>query len=82
TALVAAVDAGLPAPRGLKLVAVGGARVSPDLITRARALGIPACEGYGLSEAGSVVALNLPDDPPGAVGRVLPHLTVSLSARG
>ncbi|MDY0057696.1 MAG: AMP-binding protein [Methyloversatilis sp.] len=82
TALVAAVDAGLPAPRGLKLVAVGGARVSPDLITRARALGIPACEGYGLSEAGSVVALNLPSDPPGAVGRVLPHLRVELSARG
>jgi long-chain acyl-CoA synthetase len=82
TALVAAVDAGLPAPRGLKLVAVGGARVSPDLIERARALGIPACEGYGLSEAGSVVALNLPSDPPGAVGRVLPHLRVELSARG
>lgn len=82
TALVAAVDAGLPAPGALKLVAVGGARVSPDLIARARALGIPACEGYGLSEAGSVVALNLPSDPPGAVGRVLPHLRVELSARG
>lgn len=82
TALVAAGEAGLPLPGGLKLVAVGGARVSPDLITRARALGIPACEGYGLSEAGSVVALNMPDDAPGTVGRVLPHLTVTLSARG
>lgn len=81
TALVAVAEAGVPVPRGLKLVAVGGARVAPGLIERARALGFPACEGYGLSEAGSVVALNRPSDAPGAVGRVLPHLTVSLSAR-
>lgn len=82
TALVAAIDAGFPAPRGLKLVAVGGARVSSELIARARVLGLPACEGYGLSEAGSVVALNLPSDPPGAAGRVLSHLRVDFSPRG
>lgn len=82
TALVAAAEAGAPVPRGLKLVAVGGARVSPDLITRARALGFPACEGYGLSEAGSVVALNRPDDAPGAVGRVLPHLRAEIAPDG
>ncbi len=29
-----------------------------------------------------MVALNLPSDPPGGVGRVLPHLRVELSARG
>jgi acyl-CoA synthetase (AMP-forming)/AMP-acid ligase II len=81
TALVAVAEAGLPVPCGLKLVAVGGARVAPGLIEKARALGFPACEGYGLSEAGSVVALNRPDDAPGAVGRVLPHLSVTLSAR-
>lgn len=82
TALVAAAEAGAPVPRGLKLVAVGGARVSADLITRARALGFPACEGYGLSEAGSVVALNRPDDAPGTVGRVLPHLRAEIAADG
>nr|WP_306441894.1 AMP-binding protein [Methyloversatilis sp. XJ19-49] len=82
TALVAAAEAGAAVPRSLKLVAVGGARVSPDLITRARALGFPACEGYGLSEAGSVVALNRPDDAPGAVGRVLPHLRAEIAADG
>lgn len=82
TALVVAAEAGAPVPPGLKLVAVGGARVSADLIARARALGIPACEGYGLSEAGSVVALNLPTDPPGAVGRVLPHLKVEVAGDG
>lgn len=82
TALVAAAEAGVPVPRSLKLVAVGGARVSADLIARARALGIPACEGYGLSEAGSVVALNLPTDPPGTVGRVLPHLRADIGENG
>ena len=82
TALVAAAEAGAPIPGSLKLVAVGGARVSADLIARARALGIPACEGYGLSEAGSVVALNLPTDPPGTVGRVLPHLRADIAADG
>jgi long-chain acyl-CoA synthetase len=82
TALVAAAEAGASVPTSLKLVAVGGARVSADLIARARRLGIPACEGYGLSEAGSVVALNLPTDAPGAVGRVLPHLRAEIADNG
>ncbi len=67
----------------LKFVAVGGARVSPALLTQARALGIPAYEGYGLSECGSVVSLNLPgDDKPGSSGRPLPHCQVSISESG
>lgn len=67
----------------LRLVAVGGAKVSPDLIAMARAVGLPAYEGYGLSECASVVALNTPAaDRLGSVGRVLPHLKVALSADG
>lgn len=67
----------------LKLVAVGGAKVAPQLIDAARALGIPAYEGYGLSECASVVALNTPHaDRAGTVGRVLPHLTVATAADG
>lgn len=67
----------------LKLVAVGGAKVSPDLIALARAVGLPAYEGYGLSECASVVAVNTPAcDRPGAVGRVLPHLTVAVAPDG
>lgn len=54
-------------------VAVGGARVAPDLLAAARAVGIPAYQGYGLTEAGSVVALNLPGDDGEGVGRPLPH---------
>jgi long-subunit acyl-CoA synthetase (AMP-forming) len=47
--------------------------VQTALIERARSLGIPACEGYGLSECGSVVALALPQDAPDAGMRLLPH---------
>ncbi|MGE6216385.1 AMP-binding protein, partial [Aeromonas media] len=69
--------------RGLRFVAVGGGKVAPDLIRHARALGLPVYEGYGLSECGSVVALNGPDaDLMGSVGRPLPHCQVTLAADG
>lgn len=59
----------------LKFLAVGGAKVAPELVTRARSLGLPVYEGYGLSECGSVVALNAPGhDMPGTVGKILPHV--------
>jgi acyl-CoA synthetase (AMP-forming)/AMP-acid ligase II len=41
----------------LTILAVGGARVAPELLARARALGLPLRQGYGLTEAASVVAL-------------------------
>jgi long-subunit acyl-CoA synthetase (AMP-forming) len=63
------------APDALRCVAVGGAAVSPGLAQEARALGIPVYEGYGLTECGSVVALNRPGGrKPGTVGRPLPGL--------
>lgn len=81
--LMAAVAQGAPRPDGLTFVAVGGAKVSPRLIASARAAGLPVHEGYGLTECASVVALNTPGaDRPGAVGRALPHLEVSLAEDG
>ncbi len=76
------VEAGLPLPESLRFVAVGGAPVSADLLERARRLGIPVCEGYGLSEAGSVVCLNRPGEEPVGVGRPLPHVEVRIAADG
>ncbi|MFM4804701.1 AMP-dependent synthetase/ligase [Aeromonas bivalvium] len=69
--------------KGLRFVAVGGGKVAPELIGHARALGLPVYEGYGLSECGSVVALNGPDaDRPGSVGLPLPHCQVTIAADG
>jgi len=71
------------APVSLKLVAVGGAAVGAALIRSARALGIPACEGYGLSEGASVQTLNLPGATrPGSAGRVLPHAQLRIADDG
>ncbi len=59
----------------LKYVAVGGSKVSPSLISQARAMGLPVYEGYGLSECASVVALNThSQNKAGTVGKFLPHV--------
>ena len=66
-------------PGSLRFVAVGGGKVAPDLLRQARSCGLPVYEGYGLSECGSVVALNLPGaDRPGAAGRPLPHCEIAV----
>ena len=76
-ALVAAAEKGFPPPASLRFIAVGGAATPVALLERARALGMPVYEGYGLSECASVVALNAPGaDRPGSVGRVLDHVRV------
>lgn len=77
--LVAACERGWQPPRSLQFVAVGGAHVAAGLVDAARRHGLPVYEGYGLSECGSVVALNSPAaDKPGSVGRVLSHCEVSI----
>lgn len=77
------MHSGQRAPASLKLVAVGGAAVGAPLIRAAQALGIPACEGYGLSEGGSVQTLNLPAaQRPGSAGRVLPHARLRIAPDG
>ncbi|MAA73567.1 MAG: long-chain acyl-CoA synthetase [Salinisphaeraceae bacterium] len=82
-ALIVMREQGASLPRSLRFVAVGGGRLGPGMIERARAVGIPAYEGYGLSECGSVVSLNLPGaDRPGSVGRPLPHVTCRVDDRG
>lgn len=74
---------GRRAPRGLRFVAVGGAAVGAPLLQAARAVGIPAYEGYGLSEGASVQTLNLPGaDRVGSAGRPLPHARVRIGAGG
>ena len=67
----------------LRFIAVGGAHVHPELLERASACGMPAFEGYGLSEAGSVCTLNLPEATRlGSVGRPLGHRKLHVSTSG
>jgi long-chain acyl-CoA synthetase len=82
-ALIDAAERVEPWLDSLRFVAVGGAHVSIDLLERARRVGLPVFEGYGLSECASVVALNRPGaHRPGSVGRPLPHARVRIAADG
>lgn len=81
--IVAAARRGYRPPSELRFVAVGGAAVCPDLLDEAIALGIPAHQGYGLSECASVVCLNTTQAMRrGSVGRPLPHARVRIDECG
>lgn len=72
----------LPADH-FRFIAVGGGKVPQLLLEKADKLNLPVFEGYGLSECGSVVALNTPAHRrSGSVGRVLPHARVRVTDEG
>jgi long-chain acyl-CoA synthetase len=74
---------GVSAPASLSMVAVGGGAVGHKLLRQAHALGLPAYEGYGLSEAASVQTLNLPHTACiGSVGKPLPHAQIRIASDG
>jgi len=82
-ALVRLADRGLLHTEHYRFLAVGGARVAPALLDQAQRLGLPMYEGYGLSECGSVVALNVPGSAlPGSCGQPLSHVAVTVAADG
>jgi len=82
-ALVSAVHASGQRPERLRYIAVGGAPVSLQQLEQAKALGLPVFEGYGLSEAGSVVAVNAPGAvQAGSVGKPLSHVQLKFSGDG
>jgi long-chain acyl-CoA synthetase len=67
----------------MKLLAVGGAKISPTLLKHAHSLNLPVYQGYGLSETASVAALNTPDDNRlFSVGRPMPGVGLELAADG
>ena len=77
--LVGAAAQGWEVPKALRFVAVGGSKVSESLLHAAHHAGIPAFEGYGLSECASVVSLNCASARlTGSCGRPLPELKVVL----
>ena len=81
--LVTAIERKLIGVEQFRFVAVGGARVTAELLERAAKVNLPVYQGYGLSECASVVCLNRPEhNRPGSVGRALPHVTVRLGDDG
>lgn len=74
-------QAGLHAPNRVKLVLVGGAPLTPDLIRSGLELGWPIHRTYGLTEACSQVAT---DRTPGLFGPIelLPHVEARIQSGG
>ncbi len=71
-----------PAPPSLRLVLLGGAAASPELLARAHARGYPVATTYGLTEAASQVATAPPDDArrkPGTVGKPLLYTRIRIA---
>jgi len=67
----------------LRIAVIGGAALDPDIARLFIGLGLPVLQGYGLTEASPVVAVNrLGDNDPDTVGRPLPNLAVRLSDAG
>jgi acyl-CoA synthetase (AMP-forming)/AMP-acid ligase II/pyrroloquinoline quinone (PQQ) biosynthesis protein C len=67
----------------LTLVAVGGATIPVELLKSAAAVGLPVVQGYGLTEFGSVVALETPGElDRGSVGTPLNHVEVTIAEDG
>jgi len=70
---------------GGRLIAMvsGGARLDPELSGFFLALGLPVLQGYGQSEAGPVISVNLPwDNRRHTVGRPLPGVEARIAEDG
>lgn len=81
--MVNAVESGKGEKLKLRYAAVGGAPTSNKLLERANQLALGIHEGYGLSEATSVVAVNAPGkNSIGTVGKPLPHIQIKIESDG
>lgn len=71
-----------PFPPSVRIVLLGGAAASLDLVARCTALNIPIATTYGLTEAASQVATMLPEDvrrKPDSVGKPLMFTSVRIA---
>lgn len=65
----------------LRLIIVGGAKCDPALLQRLNRFGIPASEGYGLTECAPIISLNAPNlGKIGSVGPAIQHLEARIHA--
>ncbi len=76
------IEAGFVPPPSLKMILVGGAAASIELLRAAHERNYPIATTYGLTEATSQVATMLPDAvraKPGSVGKPLKGMTVRVT---
>jgi len=67
----------------LRLAVSGGAPLSPAVAHCFLGLGVPIAQGYGMTEASPVVAVNMrADNDPSTVGRPLPGVEIRISENG
>jgi o-succinylbenzoate---CoA ligase len=69
------------APPSLRMILIGGAAATPELVARAVERGIPIATTYGMTEATSQIATLRPDQvagKPGCVGRALDGLALRI----
>ncbi|GIK66808.1 MAG: 2-succinylbenzoate--CoA ligase [Chloroflexota bacterium] len=79
TMLYRLIENGIQFPPTLRLILLGGAAASPDLLEKSQALGLPVATTYGLTEACSQVATLFPaETKPGSVGRPLMFSSVEI----
>lgn len=75
TMLYRLINARHTPPPHLRLVLLGGAAATTDLVERAHMAGFPIATTYGLTETASQVCTQLPDETrkkPGSVGKPVP----------
>lgn len=67
----------------LRLAVSGGAALNPQIAQTFIGLGLPICQGYGLTEASPVVSVNrLEKNDPASIGAAVPGVEVSFGANG
>ncbi len=67
----------------LRFSVVGGAALDPELARVFIALGVPLLQGYGMTEASPVIAVNREhENDPASVGTPLPGIEVKLAENG
>ena len=77
------ISEGQQLPDSIRFIAMGGAPVSRNLLDLAKKFNIPVFEGYGLSEAASVVAVNNSAiNRLGSVGKVLNSHQLQINDEG
>jgi len=67
----------------VRVAASGAAAISPDALEFILGLGIPCCEGWGMSELSALATINPLDDIRiGTVGKAIPGVTLKIADDG